>query len=102
MKHWNAMFDGEIYNVIYEQFVTDNKNETRKLIAGAGLDWEDSCLDTSRSDTAVRTASIWQVRQGIYTSSTERWRKYESELEAVISILANAEILDQEGNWILR
>ena len=102
MSHWNAMFDGEIYNVIYEQFVADNENETRKLITGVGLNWEDDCLDASRSDTAVRTASIWQVRQGIYTSSTERWRKYESELEDVINILANADILDKEGNWILR
>ena len=102
MNHWNSMFDGEIYNVIYEKFVADNENETRKLINGAGLDWEDSCLDTNRSDTAVRTASIWQVREGIYTSSTERWRKYESELTEVIDILANANILDKEGNWILR
>ncbi len=101
MKHWNTLFADEIYNVVYEQFVADNENETRKLIAGAGLDWEDGCLDTGRSDTAVRTASIWQVREGIYTSSTERWRKYETELGEVIAILANADILDEEGNWIL-
>ena len=100
MEHWNRVFEGQIYNVVYERFVAESEDETRKLVAAAGLEWEDGCLDQKSANTAVRTASIWQVRQGIYTSSRERWRKYESQFSKVIEKLSEHKILDSEGNWI--
>ena len=98
MAHWNDIFS-DIYNIVYESLVGDVENQTRSLIASAGLEWEDRCLEQATSKTAVRTASLWQVRQGIYTSSRERWRKYEKHLTGVISILAEANITDASGNW---
>ncbi len=101
MKHWNDLFKGEIYPVIYEQFVGDNENQTKALIDGAGLEWQENCLDSTKSNTAVRTASIWQVREGIYTRSRERWRNYENPLAEVIDILQHAQILDDAADWVL-
>jgi tetratricopeptide (TPR) repeat protein len=102
MIHWKSLFGDEVYNAVYEAIVSDVENETRKLIDAVNLPWEDNCLDQNQSDTTVRTASIWQVRQGIYTSSTERWKKYESYLGEVIEILAEEGILDSAGNRIVR
>lgn len=96
MRHWNLVFPGNIYTVKYEALVADNETQTRMLIDGAGLEWDDACLDQKRSDTAVRTASIWQVRQGIYTSSKERWRRYERHLSPAIEILQSEGILDED------
>jgi tetratricopeptide (TPR) repeat protein len=100
MSHWQSMFGDGIYNIKYEDLVSNTETETRRLVDAVNLDWQDNCLDHAQSDTAVRTASIWQVRQGIYTRSRERWRNYEKFLGEVIDMLAEEKILDQEGNWI--
>ena len=94
MQHWHRVFPGRIYKVQYEALIADKENQIRELIRGAGLDWDKACLDSGRSGTAVRTASVWQVRQGIYTSSRERWRNYERYLSPAIGILRTEGILD--------
>ena len=41
-----------------------------------GLHWDERCLKYHETDRPVFTASLWQVRQPIYTSSIGRWRPY--------------------------
>ena len=47
-----------------------------KLLAFCGLDWEESCLSFHRVQNAVKTASVWQVRDPLYQRSSGRWRNY--------------------------
>ena len=101
MIHWGNLFGRQITNIRYEELVTDNENQVRGLIEAIGLPWEDACLNQRESRQAVRTASIWQVRQGIYTRSKERWRNYQQKLQPVISILREHGILDSELNHII-
>jgi tetratricopeptide (TPR) repeat protein len=101
MIHWQNLFGRQITNIRYEELVTDNENQVRTLIEAIGLPWEESCLNRQESMKAVRTASIWQVRQGIYTSSKERWRHYQQKLQPVISILCEHGILDSDHNHII-
>ena len=101
MIHWQNLFGRQVTNIRYEELVTDNENQVRTLIEGIGLPWEESCLNPQESMKAVRTASIWQVRQGIYTSSKERWRHYQQKLQPVISILREHGILDADHNHII-
>lgn len=96
-RHWKQLFGDEIVDVTYETFVNDAENETRRLIDAIGLPWNDACLDQKSSARPVRTASIWQVRQGIYTGSKERWRKYEKHLGRVIEILVEQGVLARES-----
>ncbi|MDA7962470.1 MAG: sulfotransferase [Gammaproteobacteria bacterium] len=95
MRHWRKVFGGEIHKVQYETLVGDKEEETRRLIAAAKLPWDDACLDMKKSDAAVRTASIWQVRRGIYTTSRERWRNYEAQLAPAIAVLREEGVLDE-------
>jgi len=95
MEHWNQIFGDQITTMQYETLVQDSESETRRLIGATGLEWDDACLDQKKSGTAVRTASIWQVRQGIYTSSKERWRNYEKQLQPAIEILVEEKILGE-------
>jgi hypothetical protein len=53
-----------------------------------GLEWEDSLLDFAGTERAVKTASVWQVREPLYTRSSGRWRNYESHLQALLSALS--------------
>jgi tetratricopeptide (TPR) repeat protein len=101
MIHWRNLFGRQITDIRYEDLVTDNENQIRILIEAIGLPWEESCLNQKESMKTVRTASIWQVRQGIYTRSKERWRHYQQKLQPVISILCEHGILDSDHNHII-
>ena len=96
MEHWSGLFGDAITHIAYEELIQDSDAQTRYLIDAIGLPWDEACLDPKRSETAVRTASIWQVRQGIYTSSKERWRNYERQLAPVIEILKEEDILNED------
>jgi tetratricopeptide (TPR) repeat protein len=82
MQHWRAVLpQGSFYDVQYEELVQDNENQVRRLIDYCALDWDDACLESHKTKRTVKTASITQVRQPIYTTSLERWRRYEKFLE---------------------
>ena len=100
MRHWRQVFAGEVYTVQYEVLVGDKEQQTRQLIEAVKLPWDEACLDLKKSDTAVRTASIWQVRQGIYTTSRDRWRNYEQQLAPAAKILRAEGIIDQALNEV--
>lgn len=96
MRHWQNVFAGGLYTLQYEKLVGDKEAQTRKLIAAAQLQWDGACLDMQKPGAAVRTASIWQVRRGIYTSSRERWRNYQKQLAPAIAILREEGVLDSD------
>ncbi len=84
MRHWQTVMPAEqLIDVDYEALVHDAEPRIRRLIAQCGLDWEDACLTPERNRRAVRTASMWQVRQPIYRHAAERWRRYEPWLGAL-------------------
>jgi tetratricopeptide (TPR) repeat protein len=92
MDHWCQAMPGVIYDIAYERLVRDQHNETRRLLAACGLEWEDGCLDFHRNPTATTTASASQVRRPIYDSSLTQWRHYEKQLEGLRTQLLAAGI----------
>ncbi|MDC0948934.1 sulfotransferase [Gammaproteobacteria bacterium] len=93
MQHWRAVLGERVKDCVYEELVSDPELATRSLISNAGLSWEDACLEQQQTSDAVRTASIWQVRQGIYQSSKQRWRRYAKHLDRVIDQLVAHQII---------
>ncbi len=87
MLHWHTLFPGQIYDVKYEDLITDQENSSRQLIDYINLEWEDACLNFHNNDREVKTASNLQVRQPIYNNSVERWKRYEQDLQPLIDIL---------------
>jgi tetratricopeptide (TPR) repeat protein len=87
MRHWHAVFPGDIYDVRYEALTSEPEAEIRGLLAACGLEWDDACLAFDRSEGVVRTASAWQVRQPIYTSSVRLWQKYGAALQPLLDEL---------------
>ena len=77
MDFWQSIYRDRIYNLDYEKLTIDQKKETRKLIKHLELDWQEACLSPHKNNRNVRTASQQQVRQKVYTGSSENWRKYE-------------------------
>ena len=85
MHHWNQLFPGDILEVRYEEVVSDPEREARRMLAYLGVQWEPQVLDTSELDRPVKTASVWQVRQPIYQTARERWRRYADFLTPLIA-----------------
>ena len=47
------------------------------MVKFPGLPWDPRCLEFHETERTVVTASKWQVRQKISTTSIGRWRHYE-------------------------
>lgn len=89
MKHWHRALPGPLMRNDYEDLVADQVAKSRQLVAFCGLEWEDGCLEFHKHARDVKTASNWQVRQPIYSSSRQRWRHYEKQLEPLRAALSD-------------
>ena len=87
MDHWRENLPIKIHEVKYESLVSDPEREIRRLIGHCGLPWDDRCLDFQNNGRAVHTPSKWQVRQPIYASSVEKWRRFEPHLREIADAL---------------
>ena len=68
----------------YEELVHDVESDAHRLIDFLGLEWNPACLEFHQTRRVVRTASLVQVRQPIYTRSVGRWRHYEHSLQPLL------------------
>ncbi len=87
MAHWQGTLGLAILELPYEALVADQEGWTRTLLDFAGLPWDDACLRYHESDRVAMTLSNDQVRQPVFTTSIERWRRYEEHLAPLRAIL---------------
>ena len=80
MRHWQQVLPIRIHTVDYESLVANPEQESRRLIEHCGLQWDPRCLNFQDNDRAVHTPSKWQVRQPMYSTSVEKWRRFERHL----------------------
>jgi Flp pilus assembly protein TadD len=92
MKHWHEVMPGKIVDVAYEDIISDNTNQARRLIQHIGLEWEEACNRFEDNDTAVVTASAAQVREKVHSRSVGRWINYQKQLTPTLDILEAAGI----------
>lgn len=65
-----------IYEIKYEEMTSDLESQIKTVLSYIGLDWDEKCLDFQKNKRSVRTASINQVRQGVYQTSKNSWKNY--------------------------
>lgn len=73
-----------VFEVSYDDMIAAPEDGARALIAAAGLDWQDQCLEFYKRGGAVKTLSLAQVRKPVYQSSGGAWRKYEADMQPFI------------------
>lgn len=81
----------------YEELVTSQHSSTKALLDFLELEWDENCLYPERRRSAVTTASIEQVREKINTKGLGKWKRYESQLEPLISALGGWSWLEK---WV--
>ena len=88
MAHWREVLpESFLLEVNYEEVVGEIEDKARQIVAFCGLDWDEQCLKFHESDRQVKTASVAQVRQPLYSTSVERWRRYEEQLQPLVEEL---------------
>lgn len=87
METWSARFPGRIAEISYEALVDEPEPQARRLLALADLAWDPAVLRFHERDGAVQTASATQVRQPIYRTSVQRWRRHAERLQPLIAAL---------------
>lgn len=88
MEHWkNVLPASFITEVKYEEVVGNLEEEARRIVAHCDLEWDPACLDFHKNERPVKTASVTQVRQPLYSSSVERWRNYGDLVQPLVTEL---------------
>jgi len=92
VEFWKNKLGSFIYEVKYENLVSDSKNEIKKLLNFCNLEYEDNCLNFHKNKSPVKTLSMIQVRKPIYKSSLKQSEKfnYKKEFSVLYSGLKNS------------
>ena len=77
MNFWRQEYPGEFMEVDYEKLTREPEASIRAILEYCELPFEAACLAPQENKRTVRTASMKQVRTGIYTGSSSKWKGFE-------------------------
>lgn len=83
MAHWKQLYGEDIHDLDYDALVREPGPPLQRLLSFLGLEEEEGMLGFHEDQSPVRTASVWQVRRPLYTTSSGRWRNYAKHLGAL-------------------
>lgn len=91
-QHWRRILKDRLVEVAYENLVSDQEGQTRRLIEEIGLDFEEACLNFEQNKASSNTASTVQIREKIHSRSVDRWKCFDEHLQPLKKHLVNAGI----------
>ena len=83
MNFWRKIFPSQIYDLCYENLVSDTKKEVKKLLEFCSLEWDEKCLQHHKNKRVIKTISYSQARKPIYNTSVKSFKGYEDYLGAL-------------------
>ena len=87
IRHWADVLPHDtLYEVNYEDLVSDPATEARSLCDFAELPFVDECLKFHERGKPIATVSRYQVRQPIYQSSVNRAKRYENFIGTIAAL----------------
>jgi tetratricopeptide (TPR) repeat protein len=92
MQHWKRLFGADIHDLDYDALVRDPQPVLERACAFLGLAWQARPAEVPRAGGAIKTASVWQVREPLYRRSSGRAAHYATELAGLARYLAAAGI----------
>ncbi len=84
---WRDLLADRLLIINYQELVLEPEKFARQAVEFLGVEFELGMLDFHQRKNIVRTLSVDQVRQKIYTSSVEKWREYEEVLEPARAVM---------------
>lgn len=90
MEHWRSFLPpSQFMEVRYEDIISQQEKETRRILDFCGLDWDEACMRFHENAAPVDTASSMQVRKPLYSGAIGRWQKYGDTLAPLKTALGN-------------
>lgn len=80
MQAWHTVDEVDMIDLHYEKLVAEPEAESKRVMEFLGIQWTEDILNFHQSTRTVSTASRDQVRQPMYTSSVQKYKKYEHHL----------------------
>ena len=90
MAHWKRLFPGDIFDVNYDTLVREPRAVMEQLLGFLGSEWDERCLEPAPTGRAVKTASVWQVREPLYQHASGRSAHYREPLAPLRALLGSA------------
>ena len=87
VRHWNDAIPGHILNIKYENVVDNLEENVKKILDFCDLNFEKECVDFHKTKRYVLTSSALQVKEKVYTSSVNRWKGYEKNLQELKGLI---------------
>jgi len=87
MDHWIASYPDQVLTVGYEDTVADIETQARRMLDFVGVEFQEQVLSFYATKRIVMTPSSEQVRQPIYNSSVNAWRRYGTALRPLMDAL---------------
>ena len=95
MDHWQKVVPDKVYLVEYEKMISNQEEETKKLLKFCDLSFQENCLKFYENKRAVKTASSEQVRQPIYKRGINYWKNFE---ESLVDLKVSLQPIKQRFN----
>jgi hypothetical protein len=87
MAYWIECYGDQILTVRYEDTVDDLEGQARRMLEFIGVEFEAEVERFYDNKRIVMTPSAEQVRQPIYKTSVDAWKRYGSALEPLVAAL---------------
>ena len=78
---WKKYFPKKIYDLNYENLVTNSEKEIKNLLKFCELEWDENCLNPEKNTRVIKTISYNQARQPIYKTSLKSYSNYDNYLK---------------------
>lgn len=88
MQHWRSVLPMAMYDVCYEDVVTDPELVFTKIADFLNKDYSSDIRLGEDGKSDINTASFFQARQPISTSSLDAWMRFDAKLEPLYKGLA--------------
>jgi tetratricopeptide (TPR) repeat protein len=88
MKYWQTCYAKQILQVDYEDTVGDVEQQARRILDFIGVDFQEQVLSFYANKRIVMTPSSEQVRQPIYKTSVNAWKRYGDALKPLKEALS--------------
>ena len=88
MEFWNSIMGDSIHELNYEKLVNYKDDEIKKMLTFCELEHQESCFNHHKNtSTPIKTVSVTQARNPIYSSSVNKNEFYKNNLNHMFSLL---------------
>ena len=91
MKTYKQSFRSQIYDLNYDELVTNPITEIKSLIKWLNWEWNDTYLSPHLNKRSVFTRSNVEIRSPINSKSLGGWKNYKDMLKPAITALGKAD-----------